>query len=112
FQKIESASANLPPLRNASPTDSAAVRLVADQFARAAAEMAWSPEMTSAILARLARAAPDFRSKATPAGQQARRAERLALGLDRLFKTQSFAAAQASLDKLFKLAQSIPDFDS
>jgi hypothetical protein len=112
LQKIEGSSANLPSLRNVSSADSATVRLAADQFARTAAEITWSPEMTSAILSRLASAAPDFRSKTTPAGQQARRAERLVLALDRLFKTQSSAAAQARLDKLFKLAQSIPDFDS
>ena len=111
FQKIEGASPNLPSLRNISSADSAAVRSAADQFARATAEITWSPDMTSGILARLASAAADFRRKATPAGQQARRAERLVLALDRLFKTQSSAAAQGRLDKLIKLAQSIPDFD-
>ena len=42
---------------------------------------------------------------------QARRAERLVLALDRLLAAENNHKADAQLNQLFKLAQSIPDFD-
>jgi len=58
----------------------------------------------------LAKAAPDFR-KELAAQQQAWRAERLVLALDRLLASSSRTTAQTQLDELFKLTQSVPDFD-
>lgn len=56
-----------------------------------------------------------FRDTAISQNLQARRAERLVLALDRLVaalpELKNNAPVQSSLNQLFKLAQSIPDFD-
>ncbi len=85
----------------------------ADQVAQRAAKQ-WSPETTATVLRKLAATSGDFRAAdATPAAQ-AVRAERLVLALDRLLAATPQparpAGSSAQLDKLFKLAQSQPDF--
>lgn len=86
----------------------------ADALGRRASEVAWSNEMTKAVLKNLSSAHADFRNDATSNLEQARRAERLVLGLDRLLGSlpadQRRAAANASLNTLFRLAQSPADF--
>jgi hypothetical protein len=66
-------------------------------------------------LARLANTKDDFKDSSVPQPLQARRAERLVLALDRHFaalpELKNNEPVQAALNKLFKLAQSIPDFD-
>jgi len=116
LQKLDTASQGVPKLSparveglNKKPSYSE-LQAAADKLARSAADISWSTEMTSSILVTLARAAPDFR-KELPALQQALRAERLVLALDRLLASSPRPTAEAELDELFKLTQSVPDFD-
>ena len=82
-----------------------------DGLARSAAELSWTGERTEAVLVALAGTSPDFR-EAVPRAVQARRAERLVLALDRLLAARKGnPEADAALDHLFSLAQSLPDFD-
>ena len=116
LQKLNSANQRVPKLDptrvegvNVKP-DYSELRASADKLARSAADISWSGEMTSSVLGALAAAAPDFR-KELPAMQHALRAERLVLALDRLLASSPRVAAEAELDELFKLTQSVPDFD-
>lgn len=88
----------------------------ADTLGRRASEVVWSNETTKSLLKNLSSAHAEFRNDATSNLEQARRAERLVLGLDRLFGSlpadQRRPAANASLNALFKLAQSPADFSS
>jgi hypothetical protein len=86
------------------------IQAAADKLSRAAAEADWSAEITSSILVGLAKTSADFRAE-LPAPQHALRAERLALALDRLLASKPRPAAEAPLNELFKLTQSLPDFD-
>ncbi len=85
---------------------------IADGQARSVTELTWAPKLTAACLARLAGGSSYFRK---PGSQidKARYAERLVLALDRLLAAQHQhnKNANAALDKIFKLAQSRPDFD-
>ncbi|HEY2329861.1 MAG TPA: multiheme c-type cytochrome [Verrucomicrobiae bacterium] len=88
--------------------DAPVVEQWADKFARAAAEN-WSEGNSSKALTFLASSSPDFQNVSTDVA--ARRAERLVLALDRLTAAENNHKADAELNQLFKLAQSIPDFD-
>lgn len=88
----------------------AARQALADKLARAAAEAQWTAEMTSTTLAALANSAEDFRTD-LPVQQHALRAERLVLALDRLAASSGSKRADTELNDLFKLTQSLPDFD-
>lgn len=85
-----------------------------DQAAQHAAGLTWSHEMTRSVLKKLAASHPDFLEAAVARPVQAYRAERLVLALDRLLASlpakQRSVDASASLDNLFRLALSIPDF--
>jgi hypothetical protein len=82
-----------------------------DDLARAAAEISWTDAMTQTALQALADRSADFH-EAVPQPVLARRAERLVLALDRLLAAQkSNEPANAALNRLFKLAQSLLDFD-
>jgi hypothetical protein len=89
----------------------------ADQLARAAANIEWTPTLTRKCLNQLLDknhlGFGEF-SDASPR-YHARRAERLVLALDRLVaalpELKNNEPVQSSLNQLFKLAQSIPDFD-
>lgn len=82
-----------------------------DQIARDAAMAGWTDGMTGKAIAALAGSAPDFRDSSVSAPVQARRAERLVLALDRLLAAQNNHKADTELNRLFKLAQSVSDFD-
>ncbi len=116
LQKLDAANQAVPKLSTArgegvsAKPDHPAVQAAADQLARSAADVSWSAEMTASVLGVLAGAAPDFR-KQLPAQQHALRAERLVLALDRLLASSPRPAAEADLNELFKLSQSVPDFD-
>jgi hypothetical protein len=68
-----------------------------------------------AILSGLAATRTAFRDVSVSQPVQARRAERLVLALDRLVaalpELKKNEPAQSALNQLFKLAQSVPDFD-
>ena len=76
--------------------------------------MTWTRDMSRAALRALVGAESTFRQTSTSVLQQARRAERLVLGLDRLLKegkSQAPENVERKLDELFKQVQSLPDFD-
>jgi hypothetical protein len=106
----------LAPLDSSAPTATVLASSVetADQLARRAAQ-AWEPQYGGSILRRLAATQGDFLASGTAPLEQACRAERLVLALDRLLAAtpaaQRPAGASAELDRLFRLAQSQPDFD-
>ena len=83
----------------------------ADGFARSTTETAWTDVQTKKCLSILANSSLKTGSQNT----EARRAERLVLALDRLVAAlpeyKNNEPVQSSLNQLFKLAQSIPDFD-
>jgi hypothetical protein len=91
------------------------VRVWADKLAREKSGAVWSDQMTQEYLARLAGLAGSFSDTKIPQPVLARRAERLVLALDRLVAAQpglkNNEAVQSSLNQLFQLAQSLPDFD-
>jgi hypothetical protein len=72
--------------------------------------------MTKKLIITLAGSSGGFRDASVPQPLQARRAERLVLALDRLVaalpELKNNEPVQSALNRLFKLAQSIPDFDS
>lgn len=86
-----------------------------DDVARAA-DSEWSAGADEgvAMLRRLAGSAGDFRAAGVTRLEQAYRAERLVLALDRLLaawpERARATAAGPALDKLFAAAQSVPDF--
>ena len=86
-----------------------------DDLAIAVAKLSWTDKLSQESLAVLANTSVDF-SEAVPQPVNARRAERLVLALDRLVtalpELKKNEPVQSALNQLFKLAQSIPDFDS
>ena len=86
----------------------------ADAIAQAVGQLSWSPAQTGDALKRLASTAADFRTAGATRMVQARRAERLVLGLDRLLAASDRtleAKLEPELKELFRLAQILPDFD-
>jgi hypothetical protein len=114
LQKLDQtpeAPAELKALGRASPGNYPALQSGADRLARRTAEMAWSEKTTAAMLQTLANSGVDFHQKEVSQPQQARRAERLVLALDRLAADKPRSSAGGQLNELFRLSQSIPDFD-
>ncbi len=90
-----------------------------DEFAQNASKISWSEEMTKKVLKALASSSEDFKTDASHRNQfqagLARSAERLVLGLDRLVADLGWTKNEKispALDKLFKDAQSLPDFNA
>ena len=88
---------------------------LADNLARGKSEAIWTEQTTREYLTRLASLAPSFLDEKVRQSLQVRRAERLVLALDRLAavlpELKKNEPVQSSLNQLFKLAQSVPDFD-
>jgi hypothetical protein len=86
-----------------------------DEGARDAASKVWPDEWTRKLLFTFAGLSKDFQDSSVSQSLQARRAERLVLALDRLIaalpELKKNEPVQSALNELFKLAQSIPDFD-
>ena len=86
-----------------------------DKVALAAANLAWSDDLTKKYLSLLAGDSAAFRDNTISQPVQARRAGRLVLALDRLVaalpELKNNEPLQSALNQLFKLAQSVPDFD-
>jgi hypothetical protein len=86
-----------------------------DEIARAATSVNWTDEMTRNYLFVLAGSNDSFRAASLSQAVRARMAERLVLALDRLVtalpELKNNEPVQSALNQLFKLAQSIPDFD-
>lgn len=96
------------------PADLASTVEGADMLAKRAAR-SWEPAFAALALRRLAATGADFAVSQEPKLVLASRADRLVLALDRLLAAMPAAvrtaAASDSLDRLFRLAQSQPDFD-
>lgn len=104
-------SASQLSIENAKAPD--ALKL-ADAIARDGAGIEWSDALTLRCLNRLAGVAGEFEQSRHKLATHARRAERLALGIDRL--VASLDAAQTKtlephVDQIFKLSQSALNFD-
>lgn len=116
LQKLDGVDPVMSGLKTVSLDPSAdnlkAVQQKADDLARAAASAVWDDRLARRVLTRLADCGQDFTGSADPE-LPARQAERLVLALDRLLLTQREppAAAELSLNQLFRQAQSVPDFD-
>jgi len=86
-----------------------------DELAKRAARSPWTDEINRRALAALVATGDDFRQTNLADHFHARRAERLVLALDRLLVARKgfrpSNSADANLNRLFTLAQSLPDFD-
>lgn len=119
LQKVCDANSSWPDLKSLPPTSSKELFVKAkglsDDLARRAAEMNWTEETTRKCLAKLAATAADFEDSKQPVKIQARRAERLALALDRLTHGLSDSESkllEAPIKSIFQQVQSLPGFDS
>ena len=80
-----------------------------------AASLNWSDDLTKKYLSLLANDSATFHDSSVAQPLQARRAERLVLGLDRLVADLGWSKNEKiypALDKLFSDAQSLPDFNA
>ena len=95
--------------------ESSATQSWSDSAAQKLSDSSWPTDATRKCLDKLAATSSDFRKTDVPRSIQARRAERLVIGLDRLVIGLNNEAAAKTLDaplnQLFKDAQSLPDFD-
>jgi hypothetical protein len=91
------------------------IQAESEKLARNADMINWTDELTRRLLSATVNSRKDFRNNSISQNLQARRAERLLLALDRLVaalpELKNNAPVQSSLNQLFQLAQSIPDFD-
>lgn len=111
LQQLDGLDSVLPALKPAAAA--AQAHPAADTLARRAAEMEWSHELTRQALQRLAMTHSEFADAKIARLQQARRAERLVLALDRLtapLDKALLAKLEPDMKELFALAQSLPDF--
>ena len=111
LQRLDGLDSTLPSLKPAATATQA--HPAADALARRAAELEWSHDLTRQTLQRLAKTHAEFADAKIPRAQQARRAERLVLALDRLtapLDKAALAKLEPDLKDLFALAQSLPDF--
>lgn len=89
------------------------VQKSAVEFALAYSGKQLSPQDSKALLAKLIGSGEDFRNTAVPQKIQARRAERLVLGIDRLTSAlpeSELKQLDPKIKKLFSQVQSLPDF--
>jgi hypothetical protein len=120
LQRAEKAVTNVTGFAEAktdpTPGNFQRARELSDALARAAADRDWSLELDDRLLRELASSTNDFSDVNLPPLLHACRAERLVLGLDRLFvgmgKEPAAASAESQLQILFKGVQSLPDFDT
>ena len=120
LQKLGALDRQFPKLSEVS-TDPVSQNFMAalkagDELAKRASAAQWTDEMSNKAIKTLAAAGSDFQQPAATGQWQARRAERLVLALDRLSasrkKSQQARAADTDLNRLFKLVQSLPEFNA
>jgi hypothetical protein len=97
------------PAPSNAPLTARAAEKWADDLARVAAAN-WTEENSRQALNILAGTSAEFQNISE--NLAARRAERLVLALDRLLAAPANSPADAALNRLFKLAQSVPDFQA
>ncbi len=120
LQKVDGLHKEFPSLSKIPPEASAdncqATLKACDELAKRASAFSWTEEMSRHALKALASTSREFQQPPGAGHSQARRAERLVLALDRLFISRkaslSAGLADADLNRLFDLSQSIPDFDA
>jgi hypothetical protein len=120
LQKLDGLDKGFAALRDISsqlsPQNALATLKSCDELAKRTSASSWTEEMSRKALTALAATSSDFQEKVVGGQMQARRAERLVLGLDRLLTSQrnaqSRGKAETDLNHLFELAQSIPDFNA
>ncbi len=120
LQRMDGLSSTLPKLGGISDEPAQgnfeSANKAADELARRAGEMTWTRDMSRTVLRSLIATESMFREVSTPVLQQARRAERLVMALNRVpateDKSKTSDAASTALDELFKQVQSLPDFDA
>jgi hypothetical protein len=81
-----------------------------DEFAKSSAKILWKAKLTEKLLEEFSKDWDQIAGKEL----QARRAERLVLGLDRLVLASDAklrSALDTNVDELYSLVQSLPDFD-
>jgi hypothetical protein len=86
-----------------------------NEVAQSISSLNWKPSMTAEALDALAGSSPNFSDSGIPGGEQELRAERLVLGLDRLFKAahpETNAPGQAELSALFAAVQDRAQFNA
>jgi hypothetical protein len=112
----KNADESIPPISLAEAVKMA--RQIQPEMDKMAREVAGETPETSdlrAILSGLAATNDSFRDSSILQNLQGRRAERLVLALDRLVaalpELKNNEPVQSALNQLFKLAQSVPDFD-
>ncbi len=118
LQPVSKLDSHFPAFASALPATNAdawsGLQHWSDQFAKAAANLAWSDDLTRQCLTTLADASETLAGTNRPAATQARLAERLVLALDRLVTSQARWSTDAglnrSLNRLFDDVQSLPDF--
>lgn len=99
------------PVASATVENASSIQRGSDADAKYYSGLTWSGELTGKALSALAGSAGSFRETGITQLLQARRAERLVLALDRLTAAENNHKGDAELNQLFKLAQSVPDFD-
>lgn len=114
IQIITPLEQNLPPVPDITFRPSTEhfqiVQKWSDEFAKSAAKIEWNEELTEKLLKELSKDWDQIAGREL----QARRAERLVLGLDRLVEAsdqKSKSALGSNLNELFSPVQSLPDFD-
>jgi len=118
LQKLDGPDREFPGLgRLASEPNSQnllATLQASDALAQRGAGSPWTDGMSRRALAALAATGDDFRQSSVTDHFQARRAERLVLALDRLLAASRHPQPNhdADLNRLFTLAQSLPEFNS
>jgi hypothetical protein len=119
LQKLGALDPRFPKLSEVStdpvPQNLGAALRAGDELAKRASAAQWTDEMSNKAIKTLASAGSDFQQPAVTSLWQARRAERLVLALDRLAasrKNQQARAADPHLNRLFKLVQSLPEFNA
>lgn len=90
--------------------------MASDALAKRIAGSQWTDALSRQVLATVANTGGEFQQAGVGVQVQARRAERLVLALDRLLAASKQSPTNpdpdANLNRLFKLVQSLPDFDS
>ena len=113
LQKLDDSLARLD--NSATSNAFASAQKSSDDLSRRTAESQWATDMTWKHLRKLAATHEEFRRSTPSRPFQARRAERLALALDRLvadlLPNPKLTDTNTQLEKVFAAVQSLPDFE-
>lgn len=120
LQKLDGLDPEFPTL-NKIPVQPASQNLLAtlkasDDLAKRVSASQWTDATSRTALKALVSTRSDFQERAAAGQSQARRAERLALALDRLSVSRKIfrpgSSADVDLNRLFQQVQSLPEFNA